>query len=519
MNNENDLKEVLEVLNKKSRMTFIGGNYEKDETFFNTLKEVIKKIKVDEKRSLIPIIAKEVFKEIDPNEIHEESLRLLHNCGFAVIDITNPAGQLMELERARDYGVVTFVSYSSEHPSQMPTTLSKVMENWGIGYLFKYEHIDGLKKFVKSMLLINHLKGRTSEELLRAIVEEGPKKLLLITSIGVLNSKKDEKIKDLLEKIETKIIITGWDFKTRGKEEAEKYGVKAIVCEGCILYTKSDNEFSIRRDFCEGTYLNLVKVANRCIINKVQDYSREKNLGSVVFFSQADEKSICYYLNPPNSIREKLEKYKKNSPCTIEQFVDGVHNKSAQVGKINEDVVEYDKPEDSQAKELLLYAIEKVNAMYRTFHPYSIDIKSDKVIVDLNPTNDYKEFSYRDVESIVKIALAEMRSDYEQLYNKVQAQKDLCIDIFCKSKDEIFIHLLKEMVNDDKNTLVVYLSRGTESDIPMIFSGYSSKYDFIAIGSDNVSERLKRAGVIPLGESITMVISNFLRDFESVNTT
>lgn len=483
------------------------------------LKEVIKEIKVDEKRSLIPIIAKEVFNKIDPNEIHEESLRLLHNCGFAVIDITNPAGQLMELERARDYGVVTFVSYSSGHPSKMPTSLSKVMENWGIGYLFKYEHIDGLKKFVKSMLLINHLKGRTSEEILRAIVENGHKELLLITSIGVLNSEKDEKdrdIKKLLEAFGIKIIITGWDFKTRGKAEAEKYGAKAIVCEGCILYTKTNDEFSKTMDFCDDRSSRLVQTANRCIIHTIQD-KYKKNSEQVVFFSQADEKSICYYLNPP---KEKFEENNEKSPGGIEKIVESVKKEYVFSGTINGDKVEYPKLKKSQAVELLLYAIEKANAMYRTFQAYSIDVKDDKVIVDLKPKNDYKEFSYRDVESIVKIALAKMkRSDYEQLYNKVQAQKDICIDIFCKSKDEIFIPLLEEMVNDYRNTLVVYLSKGTESDIPMIFSGYSSKYNFIAIGSDNVSERLKRAGVIPLGESITMVISNFLRDFESVNTT
>jgi len=66
------------------------------------------------------------------------------------------------------------------------------------------------------------------------------------------------------------------------------------------------------------------------------------------------------------------------------------------------------------------------------------------------------------------------------------------------------------MVEDDENTLVVYLSKGTESDIPLISRGYSSKYNFIVLDSDHVSERLKRAGVIPFGESTTTVISNIL---------
>ena len=106
-----DFKKMLNKLrNKRDEMVFIGGNYEKDRTISSALKEVIDEI------GLIPIIAEDVYEGIDPSKIHDESLRLLHNCSFAVIDITNPAGQLMELERVRDCGVVTFVSYSSRYP-------------------------------------------------------------------------------------------------------------------------------------------------------------------------------------------------------------------------------------------------------------------------------------------------------------------------------------------------------------------------------------------------------------------
>jgi hypothetical protein len=36
---------------------------------------------------------------------HDVSLLLLHTCSYAVIDVTAPAGQFLEIERARDYGV------------------------------------------------------------------------------------------------------------------------------------------------------------------------------------------------------------------------------------------------------------------------------------------------------------------------------------------------------------------------------------------------------------------------------
>lgn len=498
-------KALNDLKNERSRMIFLGGNYEYDEGILGDIGEVIEEI------DLIPIIAKDVFEVVDPHEIHGESLRLLHNCGFAVIDVTNPAGQLMELERARDYGVTTFVSYRARHLSKMIITLSKVMENWGLGYLFNPDHPDGLKKFVKNILLINHSKNKRAEEIIETIIGKKPEKLLLLTSIGVLNPEecknKVNEIKNLLKNIESKIIITGWDFKTRGREEMERYGAETIICEGCILYTKYNDEIA-KKEFCDENSLRLVKVANKHIIYTISDYVRMKELGHAVFFSQADEKSICYYLNPPNTIREKLEQYKERTPCEIEKFVEKVETECRQKGDVDGDEITYTKPNDSQAEESLLYATEKTNAIYRTLCPYSVTIEDDKIIVNLNPTNGYTEFSYRDLENVVETSLRKMsESDYE---HKINYQKDICIDILCKSKDEILVPSLQEVVDDLENTLIIYLSKGTESDIPMIFEGYSSKYNFIAIGTDNTPERLKRAGVIPLGESVTTTIRNIL---------
>ena len=521
-NNFKKMEEMLnELRNKRDEMVFIGGNYDKDNDKFNDLKKVIDEI------GLIPIIAKEVYKDIDPSRIHDESLRLLHNCGFAVIDITNPAGQLMELERARDYGVVTFVSYSSRHPSKMPITLAKAMENWGLGYLFNYETFEGLKKFVRSILLINHLKGYTPEEILTKIIGEKPKELFLITSIGVLTTEKEteekesekeiKNIKELLKKFDKRIIITGWDFQTQGRKEAEKYEADLIACEGgCILY-KKNYDFREAEDYCDENSVRLVKIANRCIIRAINEYRKEKDLEQVVFYSQADKKSICYYLNPPENIREgRLNKMKKETGLTVNDFAEKVKGRCEILPKSTTNrKVEYEKPQDPQTEETLLYAIEKVNAVDRTFLPYSITIDENKIQVHLlSDSSNYREFTYRDIENIVEKGFTKINYEkyYEQLYTKILPQKDICIDILCKSKDEILIPLLKKVVKekDKENTLVIYLSKGTESDIPMIFKGYSSGYNFIAIGDDNISDRLKRAGVIPLGKSTTEVIGKIL---------
>ena len=529
-NNRNEFEEIRRILNelrnKRNKMVFIGGNYKEDKELFETLKDAIKEV------GLIPIIAKDIFERLDPREIHDESLRLLHNCGFAIIDITNPAGQLMELERARDYNVVTFVSYNNSekekevthnrHPSRMPLTLSKVMESWGLGYLIQYETHEELKRFIKSILLINHLK-ETPEKAIEKIIGSKPEKIVLITSIGVLrNCGSGEKIKNLLSKFdERKIItgiITGWDFETRGKKMAETYGAKFVACEGgSILYTKSNDGWKEVVDICDDNSLNFVKFANKCVIYAINEYRKEKGLEKIVFFSQANKKSVCYYLNPPKKIRDKLDDMKNEEPITIEKFIEKVKSIcEIDERKVSGSKVEYKKPKDDQLEQDLLYSIEKVNATERTFHPYSIIIEEDKIVVDLDPGIDYEEFSYKDIENIVERAFKEISKDYrkfEQLYTKIIPQRDICIDILCKSKDETLNPILKKIIAKDEkeNTLIIYLSKGTESDIPMIFKGYSSEYKFIAVGDNYISDRLKRAGVIPLGDTAEAVIEKLLK--------
>jgi hypothetical protein len=105
--------------------------------------------------------------------------------------------------------------------------------------------------------------------------------------------------------------------------------------------------------------------------------------------------------------------------------------------------------------------------------------------------------------------------NYEALQKRLLPQKDVCIDILCRSKDEtidsVIERVIKNLPSSGEDVLFVYLSKGTESDIPLIVKCYSSKYKFIAIGSEEVSERLRRAGVIVLGSSIEEALCNFLK--------
>ena len=112
----------------RERRVFIGTNYD-------TQTAVIPEIQIAVAlRNYVPIITGEVM--IPPEEAHDASLLLLHTCGHAIFDITDPAGQLMEIERARDYGVRVLLLRSKPighepHLSQMIRSLNYELRIYG----------------------------------------------------------------------------------------------------------------------------------------------------------------------------------------------------------------------------------------------------------------------------------------------------------------------------------------------------------------------------------------------------
>lgn len=85
---------------------FIGGNYKYIDKL-RKIKSYIKSI------GYTPILASDF--DIPISQIHDYSLRLLHDCKYAIFEETNPAGELMELERAaKDYDTFVFVIYEME---------------------------------------------------------------------------------------------------------------------------------------------------------------------------------------------------------------------------------------------------------------------------------------------------------------------------------------------------------------------------------------------------------------------
>lgn len=76
---------------------FVGGDYINYFYVINMLKRLIM-----QSNKFVPIIADECTKP-DEMSIREHALLLLHNCKYAIFDISGRGGHLMEIERTFDY--------------------------------------------------------------------------------------------------------------------------------------------------------------------------------------------------------------------------------------------------------------------------------------------------------------------------------------------------------------------------------------------------------------------------------
>ena len=99
-------------------------------------------------RNRVPIAARDVIVPPHTN-VHDVSLVLLHTCCWAVFDVTNPAGQIMEIERARDYGVNVLLVRND--PVSHPPHVSQMITS--LGYpLQTYQNVSDLRQVISNFL-------------------------------------------------------------------------------------------------------------------------------------------------------------------------------------------------------------------------------------------------------------------------------------------------------------------------------------------------------------------------------
>lgn len=97
------------------KRVFVGGSYSKHLAEINDIKVACKALGYD------PVIAQDFDKPQGME--HHHALLLLHECKKAIFEVTDNVGQLMEIERLRDYGYkgknVLIACQQSAHLSRM----------------------------------------------------------------------------------------------------------------------------------------------------------------------------------------------------------------------------------------------------------------------------------------------------------------------------------------------------------------------------------------------------------------
>ncbi len=124
-----------------NKRVFIGGSYSNHLSEINLIKKTCKALGYD------PVIAFEF--ETPPDRIHHHALMLLHECSRAIFEVTEHVGQLMEIERLRDYEVKPLiVCQEKAHLSEMLEALLK-SQNYIVQ---RYSDSEGLQRLVQDFL-------------------------------------------------------------------------------------------------------------------------------------------------------------------------------------------------------------------------------------------------------------------------------------------------------------------------------------------------------------------------------
>jgi len=120
---------IKEIPGDWGNRVFIGGDYVNYFYVINILKPLI-----IQSNKFVPIIASECIKP-DEMSIREHALLLLHNCKYAIFDISGRGGQLIEIERTFDYRTKAYYICAE---GQQPTAMLDYLKN-DIQY---FKHID-----------------------------------------------------------------------------------------------------------------------------------------------------------------------------------------------------------------------------------------------------------------------------------------------------------------------------------------------------------------------------------------
>ncbi len=131
------------------RRVFIGGNYDQ----IPRLRDIRNAV---EDLGFVGIIPRDdVIVPLE--EVHDWDLRILHDCRFAIFDVSVPAGEMMEIERVRDYGTQALLIYGSREQAKdgPPEHITRMIRTFRLP-LKGYPDTEGLKTIVAEFLSPEH---------------------------------------------------------------------------------------------------------------------------------------------------------------------------------------------------------------------------------------------------------------------------------------------------------------------------------------------------------------------------
>ena len=520
---------------------FIGVNYETSLPVLGQIKAILEEMRITHRTAL--------DKPCPPDRIHERAVHLLQSCGYAVFDVTDPAGQVMELQESLHNPLQKiYVCYGSAHTTAMILSLSETLRETRRGEIFQYKSSTALERFVKAVFVGHSTEKKGWQDKFRYLISDKGKTkkyreedVLLFFPMGtLLGHVSAEDVQAISEFSGVKILITGWDRRSsekilrRFRQQHPKLELERwyLVCEHCILYSltkegKVEQERVVKL-YDEGALDSYyVMMLNRILVERILD-DQEQQEKPLYFMSQPNEAGICYYINPPHEAYSELENYGlfSSEETNLEKFLTeafGIYSESDP----SSPVIKF-SAQDRKARELLWYAIARGNGKVRPFLPYTLKFDEKSVTLQLFEKEKVESldvdatFNFTKLRELKKGMLEEVakekyeyRRDYELFLKRIQPEVDSSIDIFCKAKPEVLQDILSKVIDRESEQgrpidklLGVYLSPDRETDIPTILEGYNLDCDFIAVGPKKLKPELENAGVMPMGEKLGDVVEN-----------
>jgi hypothetical protein len=332
-------------------------------------------------------------------------------------------------------------------------------------------------------------------------------KAVLLTTHGTIDVKRltsgeVQAIKELRAKGIALVVITGWNFDQKGptKEIRDKLNPDALITESSILYTRPNLRWDVGKPVRVPLFGNddirYVKRANAILLDQIISYA--KAIGTkAVFYSQGNEAGVCYYVTPPDDILENLRSMQATKEPTTEQTRNFLAEHGINGISLSSDSLTLRDTEESR------YWLEKLNAKHRTFLPYSLETIEEENLIKLyfKPRIPETKLRSDDLQRIVDLSWNAGKLSPEE-HRRIKPQKDVCIDIFCRPKEDTWLEALKKAGFYEERRSILFVSKGTQSDIPLIIKGLGMR-NFRAFGSEeDISQALKDTGVKVAGRHI-----------------